>query len=265
MNSLRALVVLAAGWTFCAQAAEPVRVLAAGSLKVAFTELATAFEAKEGIPVKFEFGPSGLLRDRLLKGEQGDLFASANMDHPQALQDKGLGSPVRAFAGNRLCALARPELRLTMDTLLQTMLDPAVKLGTATPKADPSGDYAFELFGRAEKRVAGARDRLVAKALTLTGGPTSPPPPKDRSQYAKMVEEGHADVFLTYCTNAIQARKEVPALQVINIPEDINVGAEYGLTVLGNADAGRRFAEFLLSTSGQAILSKQGFSPATSR
>ena len=260
MKIPRVLLLLILAWAFSAQATEPVRVFAAGSLKGAFTELAAAFEAKEAIPVRFEFGPSGLLRDRLIKGEAADVFASASMEHPQALHDGGLGGPVRRFARNSLCALAAPPLALNSETLLDRMLDPKVKLGTSTPKADPSGDYAFELFARAEKRLPGARERLATKALTLTGGPTSPPPPKDRSQYGKLVEDGAADIFLTYCTNALQARKEVPAQQVITIPDDLNVGADYGLTVLGKSDAAARFADFVLSPAGQAILGKQGFS-----
>jgi molybdate transport system substrate-binding protein len=260
MRIARVLSLLAVAGTFSVQAAEPLRVFAAGSLKVAFTELGATFEAKEGVPVRFEFGPSGLLRDRLLKGETADIFASANMEHPQTLHNKGLGAPVRRFTRNSLCALAKPTLAINSETLLERLLDPAVKVGTATPKADPSGDYAFELFARAEKRQAGARDRLAAKALTLTGGPTSPPPPKDRSQYGKLVEDGAADVFLTYCTNALQARKEVPAEQVVAIPDDLNVGADYGLIVLGKTDAAARFADFVVSPAGQAILGKQGFS-----
>lgn len=247
---------------FTAQA-EPPRVVAAGSLKGAFTELGAAFEGKEGVPVRFEFAPSGLLRDRLLKGESADVFASANMEHPQAVHDKGIGSPVRRFARNSLCALASPKLAVNADTLVDRLLDPSVKVGTATPKADPSGDYAFELFARVGNRVPGARERLIAKALTLTGGPNSPPPPKDRSQYGQIVEEGSADIFLTYCTNALQARKEVLSLHIVKVPEDINVGADYGMTVLGKSESGSRFADFVLSKAGQSILGKHGFSTAS--
>jgi len=260
MKSTNLLVLLAAIWSAGVIAAESARIVAAGSLKGAFTELGAAFEGKEGVPVRFEFAPSGLLRDRLLKGESADVFASANMEHPQALQDQGMGSPVRRFARNSLCALASPKLTLNSDTLVDRLLDPSVKLGTATPKADPSGDYAFELFARVGNKMPGARERLVAKALTLTGGPTSPPPPKDRSQYGKIVEEGAADIFLTYCTNALQARKEVPVLQIIKVPDDISVGADYGMTVLGKSEAGARFTDFVLSPAGQAILGKHGFS-----
>jgi molybdate transport system substrate-binding protein len=43
--------------------------------------------------------------------------------------------------------------------------------------------------------------------------------------------EKKADVFLTYCTNAVLAQKEVQALKIIRIPEELSVGADYGLLV----------------------------------
>lgn len=243
-----------------ARADEPLRVFAAGSLRAAFTELGAAFQARQGTPVQFRFAPSGLLRDGLLAGEKADLFASANMAHPEALATKGVAGPVRRFARNTLCALASPKVSVTGQTLLARMLDPAVKLGTSTPKADPSGDYAFALFGKAEALQAGAEARLAGKALKLTGGADSPPPPKDRSQYGKLVEDGAADIFLTYCTNAYQARQEAQALQVLSMPRELEVGADYGLTVLAGAPpAAGRFADFVLSADGQAILAKYGF------
>ena len=40
------------------------------------------------------------------------------------------------------------------------ILDPGVKLGTPTPRADPSGDYAFEVFRKADAIRPGARLNL---------------------------------------------------------------------------------------------------------
>lgn len=149
--------------------AEAVRLLAARSLRAALSEVAQAFTASAGVPVALEFGASGLLRERLERGEVGDVFASANMEHPQALARSGKAGPVVLFARNRLCALARAEVGLTWDTLLDRMLDPGVTLGTSTPRADPAGDYAWEVFRQAEALRPGSQARLEAKARPLVG------------------------------------------------------------------------------------------------
>ena len=114
------------------------------------------------------------------------------------------------FARNKLCALATPGLKVTTANLLERMLDGEVKLGTSTPRADPSGDYAFEVFRKAEAIKPGAQAALEKKAKQLTGGADSAAPPAGRNVYGWHVAEGHADIFLTYCTNAVIAAQENP-------------------------------------------------------
>lgn len=246
-----------------AQAQEPVRLYAAGSLRAALVEVAAGFEAGGGAKVAGTFGPSGLLRERIEKGEPAEVFASADMGHPQKLAAAGKAGEVKLFTRNRLCALARPQAGITSDNLLERMLDPAVKLGISTPKADPSGDYAWALFARTERLRPGAQAVLEKKALQLTGGPNSPAPPANRSLYGLLVEQGAADVFLTYCTGALQAKAETPILQTVQVPENYAVGADYGLTVLNGARTGAEaFARYILSPPGQAVLARHGFSAA---
>ena len=70
--------------------AETVRVFAAGSLRVALTDVVRAFQAKSaGLQVETEFAASGLLRERIEKGEAVHIFASADMGHPTKLFDAG--------------------------------------------------------------------------------------------------------------------------------------------------------------------------------
>ena len=204
-----ALAVLAI-MTAPAMAEETVLLHAAGSLRAALTEVAKDFEAAGLGKVQAKFGASGLLKDEIAAGAKAEVFASANMEHPQALAAEKRSGPVVLFARNRLCALARPGLEVTPASLLDRMLDSSVKLGTSTPKADPSGDYAWEVFRKAEKLKPGASATLEKKALQLTGGPTSPPAPQGRSVYGELVAQGAADIFLTYCTNALAAQRENP-------------------------------------------------------
>jgi ABC-type molybdate transport system substrate-binding protein len=164
------------------------------------------------------------------------------------------------FARNRLCALARPGLAVTPDNLLERMLGADIKLGTSTPKADPSGDYAFEVFTKADTLKAGSRAALERKALQLTGGPSSAQPPDGRSAYGWHIAEGRADIFLAYCTAATVAVKENPGQQIVVLPDALGVGADYGMTVMNEASpAAYRFALFILSTEGQGLLAKHGF------
>ena len=244
--------------------AQEIRVHAAGSLRAALLDTAKAFEvAQAGSKLSFQFGASGLLKDRLLAGEASDVFASANMAHPQALQQAGKAGEVQRFTRNQMCLLVRPGLTVTDDSQVAQLLDPALKLGTSTPKADPSGDYAWQMFERIEQAgQAGAAQALKAKALQLTGGPNSPPPPAGRSVYGVLVAEGQADLFVTYCTNAVVARREQPGLQVVGVPARYNVSADYGVVLLTNAPpAARAYVDFLMSPAGQAVLAQHGFAP----
>jgi ABC-type molybdate transport system substrate-binding protein len=160
-----------------------------------------------------------------------------------------------------MCALVRQGIAADPATLLERMLDPGIKLGTSTPKADPSGDYAWEIFKKAEALKAGSFVALENKARQLIGGPSSAPPPPGISAYGALVAEGKADVFLTYCTNAVVATKENASQRIVERPTGLVVGADYGLTVIATAPpAAYRFAMFILSDDGQRILARHGFS-----
>jgi len=256
------LVALLVGTFPAMVSAETVRLYAAGSLKAALSEAARAFEATNaGVKVEPEFAASGLLRERIEKGEAAHVFASADVGHPTRLADAGrAATKVTVFARNQLCALAREGLEVNSSTLLATLLDASVRVGTSTPKADPSGDYAIALFAKADKLKAGARATLEAKALQLTGGPTSAKAPAGRNQYAWVMASGRADIFLTYCTNAVLAQKEVASLRIVQVPAELSVGADYGMIVLKDAPASAAaLAAFILGDAGQAILAKHGF------
>ena len=112
--------------------------------------------------------------------------------------------------------------------------------------------YAAGVFGMAE-----ADSGL---ALQLTGGPDSDPAPEGRNTYAWVMESDRADLFLTYCTNAVLARRESPDLQIVQVPQALSVAADYGLVVLDGApDAAWRLAFHILSPAGQAVLAEYGF------
>ncbi|MFP3921370.1 MAG: molybdate ABC transporter substrate-binding protein [Dichotomicrobium sp.] len=240
----------------------PLVVFAAGSLEAAFTGIADDFARTCHDRIQPHFGPSGLLREEIEWGEAAHVFASANLAHPQAIAAAGHGGPVAMFARNTLCALVRPGLPVTPDTLLEPMLAPDIIVGTSTPRADPSGDYAWAMFDKAETIIPGAAERLKDKALKLTGAPDSTAAPEGHYPYAWVIDSGACDIFLTYRTNAARAAAEKPDLQIVELPPALAVEADYGLIVLNGApEAAWRFALHVLSPAGQAILAGCGFTP----
>ena len=259
---MRALILTLLMLATPAASQEPLRLHAAGSLRAPLTEAVMAFRAAGGGEVQATFGPSGTLRERIAGGEASDVFASANMAHPLAIA-RARGLPVVLFARNRLCALVRPGVAAETDTLLERMLGPGVRLGTSTPRADPSGDYAWAAFARADAIRPGARAALEAKALQLVGGPASPEPPVGVTAYGWLMREGRADLFLSYCTDAAVAAAEVPGARVVPLPDALAVRADYGLVALGERPAAARLGLFLLSPEGQAILARHGFDAPT--
>lgn len=152
----------------------------------------------------------------------------------------------------RACAT---EVDVTTDTLLDVILSPDTRLGTSTPGADPSGDYAWAFFDK-----TGHGETLKAKAIQLTGGADSAKAPEGQNTYGWVLDSDQADVFVTYCTNAVLARAEYPALQQIALPEALAVGADYGLVVMKDApQSAWHLAAYILSESGQTVLRDYGF------
>jgi molybdate transport system substrate-binding protein len=239
-----------------------VRLYAAGSLRAAMTDIGKAYLEAYGIPVEANFGGSGLLKDRLAKGEPGDVFASADMGNPQSLTRAGKSGPTVLFAHNHLCAMLRPGLKATPATLLATMLNPSVKVGTSTPVSDPGGDYAWQVFKKADAVRPGSRATLEAKAIKIGNVPGSlAVPPGTSNAVAWLFHEKRADIFLAYCTGGAALAAELPGTSIIPLPRALKVEASYGLTILSgaNMDRAAQFALYVLSPAGQTILAHHGF------
>lgn len=237
-----------------------ISLFAAGSLTTVIDEIAEAYQQHHPVQIKRHYGPSGLLRQQLEAGADADIFLSANQHHPAALKAQGWGDKVHPFARNSLCAIAQPGIEIDSDSLLSLLLEPQIRLGISTPVSDPSGDYALQMFARAEQLLAGSEQQLKDKALLLTGGPDSPAAPAGNNPYAWLMQQRQADIFLSYCTNAQLARQQYRQLQIIKLPASLEVAAEYAAIVRDQASQDtHNFLEFLLKAPGQSLLQSHGF------
>ncbi|EPK7284044.1 molybdate ABC transporter substrate-binding protein [Citrobacter farmeri] len=226
-----------------------MRIFAAGSLRAVWQSLMACFQEKD---VLCDFGPAGLLRERIEAGEPCDFFASANMAHPQTLLDAGRAQSVAPFATNRLCLTVRADAVREGDDWLSLLTRPDLRIGTSTAGCDPSGDYTQQLFSRMGDAGTRARERAVA----LVGGRDTLLLPAGSLAAEWLIGNDDTDVFIGYASYAPRLRL-IETLTVVEIPEPYNPIAEYGFACL--SDKGKPFADFLLTPEARLILCQHGF------
>jgi len=66
--------------------AETLKIMGAGSLRVALTDLLHRFQVGDDTIAEPEFGASGLMRQKIEAGAPADLFASADMEQARKLR-----------------------------------------------------------------------------------------------------------------------------------------------------------------------------------
>jgi molybdenum ABC transporter molybdate-binding protein len=239
--------------------------MGAGSLRAAMTDLLHRFPIQSDSVAPPEFGPSGLLRQKIESGATVDVFASADMQQPRQL---AAGHPERMvilFARNSLCTLAHPNLGLTQANLLDRLLDPEVRIATSTPGSDPLGTYSWEVFARADALKPGARATLEAKAKKLVGGGEKTPPlVPGKGAVEGIFLSNQADVMLIYCSAVPALQNEMPSLTSIKLPATLTVEPADGMVILDSKPVALRFVAFVMSEEGQAILQSHGFEPVAS-
>ena len=209
-----------------------------------------------------QLGPAGLLRERIEDGERPDLFLSANLAHPARLAEQGLAFPPVIFARNTMAAVVRSDAGFTTRNFIDRLLDPAVGIATSTPQKDPSGDYAWDIFRRAEKLRPGSFAILGAKAQKLVGGSLPASSAGGYDPIATALASGTAHIFLGYLTGLRGLTKGTPGTRLLNIPSNLSVVPEYSLAALKDcSSAAMAFSLFILSVTGQKLLRDFGFKP----
>ena len=216
-----------------------VLVMAAASLTDGFAEIEVAFEASNpGTDVQLNLAGSGSLREQILQGAPGDVFASANEATMQQVIDAGAAQSHRTFATNSL-AIAVPLGNPAGITSIDDLAKPDLLIGLCAPGV-PCGDLA---------RQALAAAGVTASIDTNEG---------DVRALLTKIEAGELDAGIVYTTD-IASSAEVES---VALPDGIDLAVDYPIAVLSaapNTDGAVAFVDFVLSDQGQALLGAAGF------
>jgi molybdate transport system substrate-binding protein len=235
---------------------------AAASLKGAFDQAAKDFmSSHSNVNVVFNYGGSNTLAAQIIQGANVDIFASANTTQMQnVVQAKDVNqSAVQVFAHNRLVVITPAASAGAPDKVktLQDLATPGVKIILAA-KGVPAGDYALTFLSKASSDPAfGAtyEKAVLANVVSYEA---------DVETVVSKVVLGEADAGIVYTSDAAT---NPTSLTSITIPDNLNVIADYPIAPIAasmNGTVANEFIAYILSSAGQATLTKYGFIAAHS-
>ncbi len=248
--ALLATLMLGAPWAGPARAAEhaPVTVFAAASLKNAFDEVAAAFTAGGGPPVRLSYAASSTIARQIEQGAPADVFISADANWMDYLQTRSLivrGSR-RDLLTNHLALISpvdsKIRLRIAPGMPIGAALGPG-RLAIAGPEV-PAGKYGREALTRLDV-FDSVKDRLA--------------PAENVRAALAFVAQGASPLGIVYDTDA----KIEPRVKIVGLfPDASHAPIVYpaAQVAASNNPDGPAFLRFLTTAKASAIFRKYGFS-----
>jgi len=239
---LGVVLMLAATGTSAAE----ITVSAAASLTNAFKEIGAAYEKEHaGDKVLFNFAASDPLVQQIAKGAPVDVFASADQDAMDKADALKLLAPAsrRNFASNSLVLITPAAATLPIKGIADLQLAGVARVTMGNPASVPVGRYTRHALEQA-KLWAAVEPKAIYGASVR--------------QSLDYVARGEVDAGFVYATDAAVMKDKVKV--VATVPTETPVSYPIAVIAAGpQAAAGRKFAGYVLSSSGQAILAKYGF------
>ncbi len=227
-------------------------VLAAASLKNVFPTIGERFTAAHpDVGVSFSFAGTDALTAQIEQGAPADVFAGASTKYGDELSSKGLIDAPSPFCTNSLVLVVPPANPAGIQTLTD-LAKPGVKLVIGSETV-PVGAYTRTVLAKLNAVYGqGFSDQVLANVVSNEDNVEG---------VLTKVETGEADAGFVYVTDAKAAGS---AVTTITLPADAQAVATYPIAVVkasAHAADAQSFVEFVLGSTGQALLAAAGFGP----
>jgi molybdate transport system substrate-binding protein len=230
--------------------AEPLKVAAAADLTFAFKDIGEEFEKRTGEKVLLSFGATGLLERQIAEGAPFDLFAAGDV----SFVDDAIHSGVCLADSKAVYAKGRIALAYRKDALpAKTVGDLAdgriAKVAIANPAHAPYGKAARQALERAGV-WEGVRSKLVYG--------------ENVQQALEFVQSGNAGAALV-ALSLVSGVGATADIAWVEVPPSLYDPIVQALVVCTRGKAGvpaaQKFAAFVQSGDGRAVLQRYGFLP----
>jgi molybdate transport system substrate-binding protein len=230
-----------------------LNVFAAASLTASFKEIATQYEAAHpSVKITYNFNGSQLLAQQIINGAKADIFASADLANMKKVSDPGLVGPQSIFAKNRL-AVAIPISNPGHINSLKDLANKGIKIDVAAPSV-PVGKYALQVLDKMGKSSEyGPAYESAVKANFVSQE-------ENVTAVVNKVQLNEVDAGIVYLTDVTGAAAN--KIKLIDIPDQFNVIAQYPIAVVKSSTQttqAQAFVQYILSSDGQAVLTKHHF------
>ncbi|MGB3633106.1 MAG: molybdate ABC transporter substrate-binding protein [Rubrobacteraceae bacterium] len=229
-------------------------IFAASSLKDVFEDLGGDFERQNpGVKVRFNFAGSSMLLVQLQQGTSADVFASADEAKMEDALKAGQVQESRVFARNSPVVIVAAENPVGVGTL-QDLTKPDLDLVLAQDDV-PIAAYTEEILERSNAHYGGSFEARIMENVVSRES--------DVRAAANRVALGEADATFVYASDVTPSIRD--RVEVVEIPEKINVVATYPIAVTEDAPnprLAREWRKLVLSKDGQRTMEKWGFKRA---
>ena len=231
-----------------------ITVFAASSLTDAFDELAGRFEEQNpGVTVRPSYAGSSELLAQIQQGAPADVFASASETQMDTAVEDDLVREPAVFARNRPVVIVPADNPAGVEEFRD--LATADGRYVLAEEGVPIADYAAEVLANADAEYGGGfegavLDKIASREANVRAA-------------ANRIALGEADATFVYRSDVTQDIED--RVQVIEIPEDINVTATYPIATVAdsqNPELAQAWVDLVLGEDGERVLEEYGFEPA---
>lgn len=217
---------------------------AAANLIDVFQQVGPQFEAQAGIHPIFSFASTAQLTRQIENGAPFDVFAAADSEHVDELEKKGLLIPKsRAVYATGVLALWTPPGSSARVARVEDLTSPGVRvIAIAKPELAPYGQAAVDTLERlgiweqVKSKVVYAENISIARQYGASGNADAV-----FTAYSLVLKEPGKVI-------RVEESLHPPILQELGIPASTR-----------HLEAARRFATFLITGKGRAILRNYGY------
>jgi molybdate transport system substrate-binding protein len=229
-------------------------VFAASSLTDAFGDLESSFEERNlGTDVRMNFAASSDLLLQVQQAAPADVFASADEAKMDTAVEEGLVKQPEVFARNSVVLIVPADNPAGIEEFGD--LSGADATMVLAVEGVPIAEYAEQVLANADDAYGegfsqSVLDKVVSREANVRAA-------------AQRVALGEADATFVYRSDVTEDIRD--QVQVIELPEELNVVATYPMAVVErseNPDLGQAWIHFVLSNEGQDVLEGYGFMPA---